>query len=99
MKILCIGGTGTISTSFVRIAYATGHEVTIICRGTRNERTPKGVRSFKSDAYNLNDSLSKEILNTDWDCVINWTIYTPDQAQLDIKRFGKNTAHYIFISS
>jgi len=99
MKILCIGGTGTISTSFVKKALEQGHDLTVLCRGNRNQRIPKGVRIISSDAYCLHESASKTILNTDWDTVVNWTIYTKDQAKLDINRFAKNTNQYIYIST
>lgn len=99
MKILFIGGTGTISTSCLSAALSAGHDVTILCRGTRNERAPKGVNLLQGDAYQLEDSLAKKISRIDWDCVVNWTLYTPSQAELDIQRFHKNTKRYFFISS
>ncbi|MBQ3670846.1 MAG: NmrA family NAD(P)-binding protein [Treponema sp.] len=40
MKILIIGGTGTISTAVVRLLSEQGHEVSVINRGTRNAVLP-----------------------------------------------------------
>lgn len=99
MKILFIGGTGTISSSCLSAALEMGHDISILCRGTRNERIPKGVKIFTGDAYQLDDSVSQAIEKIDWDCVINWILYEPNQAQLDIKRFSKNTKRYFFIST
>ena len=43
MKILIIGGTGTVSTAVVRLLSEQGHEVSVINRGTRNAVLPDGV--------------------------------------------------------
>lgn len=99
MKLLFIGGTGTISTSCVLAALTAGHDVSLLCRGTRNERIPKGVTIYQGDAYELDPAISHKLLNTNWDCVINWTIYNIAQARIDIERFRHNTSLYFFISS
>lgn len=99
MNILFIGGTGTISSSCLSKALEAGFNVSVLCRGTRNERLPKGVNVFTGDAYDLSPSVSKAIFNTDWDCVVNWTLYNPLQTHHDISRFSNNAGRYFFISS
>lgn len=99
MKILFIGGTGTISSACLRVALEAGHDVSILCRGTRNQRLPKGITVLTGDAYALDEELSKKIADIQWDCVVNWTVYDAVQAQIEIKRFRNITSHYIFIST
>lgn len=99
MKILFIGGTGTISSACLLALINAGHNISVLCRGTRNQRIPAGVTIYKGDAYQLDETVESEILNNEWDCIVNWAVYNAEQAALDIKRFAAVTSHYIFIST
>lgn len=99
MKILFIGGTGTISTSCLKICLEAGIDLTVLCRGTRNKRIPHGTHSIQGDAYQLDEDSERKLKDTSWDCIVNWTIYNAKQAELDIARFSQNTSRYFFISS
>lgn len=99
MRILFIGGTGTISSSCLASCLKAGWNITILCRGNREERIPKGIPVIKGNAYQLDPTQEKLLVNTDWDCVVNWAIYEENHAHLDILRFAKNIGRYFFISS
>ena len=49
MKILIIGGTGTISSAITRQLVAGDHELWLINRGTRTAELPEGVKLITGD--------------------------------------------------
>ena len=49
MKILMIGGTGTISSAITRQLAASGHELWLLNRGTRKQEVPAGVKQVIAD--------------------------------------------------
>ena len=44
MKILIIGGTGTISSAITRQLAVSGHDLWLLNRGTRKDEVPANVR-------------------------------------------------------
>ena len=49
MKILMIGGTGTINSAITRQLAAAGHDLWLLNRGTRKSEVPAGVRQIICD--------------------------------------------------
>ena len=49
MKILIIGGTGTISSAITRQLAAAGHDLWLLNRGTRKDEVPANVRQVIAD--------------------------------------------------
>ena len=49
LKILMIGGTGTISSAITRQLAASGHELRLLNRGTRKQEVPGGVKQVIAD--------------------------------------------------
>jgi nucleoside-diphosphate-sugar epimerase len=49
MKILIIGGTGTISSAITRQLAASGHNLWLLNRGNRKSDVPAGVRHVVCD--------------------------------------------------
>ena len=49
MKILMIGGTGTISSAITRQLAASGHELWLLNRGTRKQEVPGSVKQVIAD--------------------------------------------------
>ena len=52
MKILFIGGTGTISMAITRLLAKQGHDLYLLNRGTRNDEIPSGVKTIIADISN-----------------------------------------------
>ncbi len=93
MKILFIGGTGQISTAVTSVIKH-HHDVTLLNRGT------KVVEGTKQLTVDINDSKRvKEIIDSDYDCVVNWIAFTDDDVIRDYEIFKGRTKQYIFISS
>ena len=99
MKILFIGGTGSISTSSSHLLESKGHKLTLITRGNRTERLPDDVKHITADFNYINQDLYKYITRNLWDCVVNWNIYNKDQALRDIRLFNGRIKKYYFIST
>lgn len=100
MKILFIGGTGSISGPSGRAVLAQGHELWLLNRGNRPaSRLPAGARLLQGDINHLPDALRHQLHATTWDCVVDWATYTPEQARARMDLFRDVAAHFIFIST
>jgi nucleoside-diphosphate-sugar epimerase len=99
LKVLFIGGSGVISTSCVHDAIRQGVDITVLNRGTSSLRQlPSGVTRLTADVSDP-DAVRSAIGTTDYDVVVNWVNFTPDQVQRDIDLFAGRTGQYVFISS
>lgn len=99
MKILFIGGTGTISGSITRqLAEMHGYELTVLNRGHKNESLHPAVRQITGD-INKEDEIRKALDGEVFDVVGEFVAYTPDQIRRDIRLFEGRCRQYIFISS
>ncbi|MGB5436024.1 MAG: SDR family oxidoreductase [Maribacter sp.] len=96
MKVLFIGGTGNISSASSRLAIQRGIDLYHLNRGSSNVHI-EGVRTLLGD-INKPDSLSV-LEKQQWDVVVNWIAFTPEDIERDISRFKGRTKQYIFISS
>ena len=96
MKILFIGGTGTISNSVSELLLAQGHELWLINRG--NNRTPQGAHAIVADINNEADVLQK-LQGMQFDVVADFIAYGPVQLQRDYRLFKGRTRQFVYISS
>ena len=98
MKVLFIGGTGTISTAVSALAVQKGIELYLFNRNKRKELIPEGARVIRGDIRD--EKSSGEILKDyDFDVVVDWIAFTPDHVETDLRLFRGKTGQYIFISS
>ena len=98
MKILIIGGTGTISTYVVKKCLDIGMNLTIFNRGRNKELIPDNVQLIIGD---INNEEEAHILLKDsyYDAVIQFVAFTEEQVKRDVRLFKDITNQYIFISS
>jgi nucleoside-diphosphate-sugar epimerase len=96
MKVLFVGGTGSISAVCVEAAMARGLDVTILTRAKRV--LPPGVAQITVD---INDPIaaSSALSGMRWDVVADFISFTPEQIEQRIGLFRGRTTQYIFISS
>ncbi|WP_438496458.1 SDR family oxidoreductase [Paenibacillus sp. IHBB 3054] len=98
MKVLFIGGTGLISEAVSRLAVQRGIELYLFNRGERGEFVPEGAKVIQGDIRK--GAEAREMLKGyEFDVVVDWIAFTPEQVQLDIDLFTGKTKQYIFISS
>lgn len=99
MKILFIGGTGTISTAISKKLIDSGeHELYLINRGNRNSCLPDGYRAITID---IDDeaTVAAQIANMSFDVVADFIAYIPAQLKRDYRLFAGKTRQFIYISS
>lgn len=97
MKVLFIGGTGNISSAVSRLAIVRGIDLYHLNRGTSGVKIP-AVKNIAGD-INKPDTLAGELKKHQWDCVVNWIAFTPEDMARDFALFAGKTRQYIFISS
>jgi nucleoside-diphosphate-sugar epimerase len=96
-KVLFIGGTGNISTSCSFLALEKGMELYHLNRGISGEKIP-GVTSLHADIHNK-EEISKALGDLDFDAVVDWIAFIPDDVKRDYEIFKGRTKQFIFISS
>ncbi len=98
MKILFIGGTGTISMAITRLLVSRGHELYLVNRGSRSEELPEGVHIISVDVNN-EDELARQIEGMSFDCVCDFIGFVPAQLERDYRLFKGKTRQFMYISS
>lgn len=98
-SILILGGTGTISTPITqRLANDPQVKVTVINRGHHNESLNPAIEILIGD-INSQESIRTLLKDRVFDCVIDFILFTPDQALARIDLFTGKTKQFIFIST
>ncbi len=99
MRILFIGGTGTISTACVRLALERGMEVAIINRGVSDRRDlSPDIEALVADAHEI-EQLSAALVGRAFDVVADFRAFTPGEVQARLDLFRGRVGQYVFISS
>ena len=98
MKVLLIGGTGTISTAITRQLAETEHEVYLLNRGNRNHDLPANIKFIEADINNEAEAAEK-LEGMSFDCVCEFIGFVTSQVERDYRLFKDKTKQYIYISS
>lgn len=98
MKVLFIGGTGTISSACSEYCIKKGHELFLYNRAQSIRKPAEGANVIEGDYKNR--KLTSSLLNNKYfDIIVNWLAFTPEDIDFDINLFRDNVGHYFFISS
>ena len=98
MKVLFIGGTGIISSACSQMALERGIDLYLLNRGQSFRPIPKGAHHLQADIRDR-ESVKAAIGKMNFDSVVEWLAYTPDQIESDLEVFRGCTGQYVFISS
>ncbi|MFP4661863.1 MAG: SDR family oxidoreductase [Halanaerobiales bacterium] len=98
MKVLFVGGTGLISQAVSRLTVEKGIELYLFNRGKHNQFVPGGAKVINGDIRDVQSS-REALQDHHFDVVVDWIVFTPDQARADIEIFKGITDQYVFISS
>jgi nucleoside-diphosphate-sugar epimerase len=98
MKVLFIGGTGTISAAISRKLIKIGCDLYLLNRGTRNAELSGKFEEIHCDINNERD-LAEKVAGMNFDVVADFIAFTPEQVERDWRIFQDKTRQYIFISS
>mgnify|MGYP002236313940 CR=1 FL=1 len=95
MKVLLIGGTGTISSAVSKRLTEQGCELYLLNRGTRNIELPENARCIQADINNESDT-AKKLGNSFFDAVCDFIPLRPNR-QNGIQAFQrKNQTVYFY---
>nr|MBP3598538.1 SDR family oxidoreductase [Eubacterium sp.] len=98
MKVLIIGGTGTISTAVTRLLAKTKHEVVLLNRGSKREEVPENVSIIPCDINNETDAVAA-LDGMRFDVVCEFIGFEVGQLERDYRLFAGKTKQFIYISS
>ncbi|WIV19151.1 SDR family oxidoreductase [Paenibacillus polygoni] len=98
MRVLFIGGTGTISTAISRQLIEQGCELYLLNRGNRNTDLPQGAHILTADIRN-EEEVATLIEDLHFDVVTDFIAFEPAQLERDYRLFKGKTKQFIFISS
>jgi nucleoside-diphosphate-sugar epimerase len=98
MRVLFIGGTGIISTACSELAVRRGMELYLLNRGQSVRPIPDGAKVLQADMRQPGQ-MASTLEGMQFDAIVDWIAYTPEQVQSDIELFRGRTRQYVFISS
>jgi nucleoside-diphosphate-sugar epimerase len=100
LRVLYIGGTGTISASCVRLSVESGMTVSVLNRGRNSagRELPESVIGITGDVTD-DESLLAALGDQRFDVVVNFLSFDGDDAERMVRLFSGRTAHYVHIST
>ncbi|MCL2787109.1 MAG: NAD-dependent epimerase/dehydratase family protein [Micrococcales bacterium] len=99
LKVLYIGGTGTISAACVRESLALGHEVSVLNRGQSTLRPlPPDVRLLRADIAD-DDATSAALTSDTFDVVADFLTYEPTRLARNIACLRGRVRQYVLIAT
>lgn len=98
MKVLLLGGTGTLSTAVLRCAKTKGYEITVMNRGTKNNLLPNDITPIICDFYNT-EEVRLKFHSSNFDVVVDFLSRKPHDIERIYPVFKNLCKQYIFISS
>lgn len=100
MKTLFIGGTGLISSACSELAIERGHDLFILNRSvSRKYLLPDKAHLIAGDVHGDESMLVNSLRDHEFDTVVDWIAYTPEDIERDIRLFSGRARQFVFISS
>src|ERR1700716_2527838 len=98
LRVLFLGGTGIISSACSWQAVESGLDLTVVNRGQTSIRPlPPEARQITAD---VNDPAAfAAVAGEDFDVVVDWLAFTPDQVRARTDALRGHAGQYVFISS
>ena len=98
MKILIIGGTGTISSAITRQLAAEGHDLWLLNRGNRNAEVPQNVKIITGDINEHPEEVAAKLSDDTFDAVCEFIGFVPEQVERDVRMFTGRTRQYVYFA-
>ena len=99
MKVLFIGGTGTISSAITRKLIEMGEDVYLLNRGNRNSEFEGKIIHLKVNDVNDEEELKSVIGSLKFDVVCDFIGFKKAQLERDYRVFKDKTKQFMYISS
>lgn len=98
IKVLLIGGSGTLSKAVLKESMTKGYSLAIMNRGLRSNTVPAGVEHLVCDVKN--EAALKYILSgRNFDVVVDFVTRIPSETRMLYSAFNGICKQYIFIST
>jgi len=98
MKVLLIGGTGTLSSDTTQLCIDRGYDVYLLNRGNRNTFKGENLHYLIGDINDV-EGVKKVLLGHSFDVVIDYLTYNVETLKKRIDVLGSLVQQYVFISS
>ena len=98
MKVLFIGGTGTISSACAVRCVESGMDLYLLNRGRTNRAVPENTTLLKADYHDV-EQVQQALSGETFDVVVDFIAFTKEHVRKDVDLFRGRTGHYIFIST
>lgn len=98
MKVLFIGGTGTISTAITKKLCEGFNEIYLLNRGSRNDEMPSNINFITADINN-EEQVALALRDKMFDVVCDFIGFVPEQLERDYRLFAGKIKQFIYISS
>lgn len=98
MKILLLGGTGTLSTDVLRLSINKGYDVSIMNRGNHNNDVPACVKILIADFKRIN-SILQAVYEENYDVVVDFLSRKKEDIERVFPIFASRCQQYVFVSS
>lgn len=99
MKVLFIGGTGTISSAITRALVEKGEEVYLLNRGSKNDEFKGKVKELIVKDVNDEEELKSAVGEETFDVVCDFIGFVKGQLERDVRVFEGKTKQFMYISS
>jgi nucleoside-diphosphate-sugar epimerase len=99
MRVLFVGGTGTISTAAARACIEAGIDLSLLVRGTRDHRMPPEARVIHADVKRDPRGARLALAGQTWDAVVDWVMFDDEDVSRDVELFRGACRRFFFISS
>ena len=97
MKVLLLGGSGTLSYAILTKSLSCKYDVTIFNRGKNNDKIPSDVKTLKGDFYDKESLLVFQ--DKFYDVVVDFLSRKPSDIERMFPIFMDRCKQYIFIST
>jgi nucleoside-diphosphate-sugar epimerase len=98
LRVLFLGGTGIISSACSRRAVESGLDLTVVNRGKTSSRPlPPEARQITADVDD--PAALAAVAGQDFDVVVDWLAFTPDQVRARTDALRGHVGQYVFVSS
>jgi len=98
VRVLFIGGTGTISSACSPVVIEAGHDLWHLNRGRSALPAPPQVHHLQADVRDKAE-VRRAIGDLTWDVVVQWLAFAPEHISQDLEVFAGRAGQYVLISS